>query len=313
MEPALESVFAEYLAHLPVFVRRIDGEIIYWTNGASELYGFEPSEALGRSAHELLKTVFPRPLDEINASLRDEGRWGGLLRHVRKDRAEIWTESRWWLRQATPDGRGLVVEANTDVSERENLARELDHRVKNTLAVVSALARMTLGNGDPDAVQLFQERLIALTAAHDLLVRRHWGVTDLREVLDQALRPFLHDGRITFDGPSVPVPASSVVAYSLVFHELGTNALKHGALSSNGGRIHLSWRTSGASGENLHLVWRESGGQTPAAEPAAGFGTKLLQRIVAAELGGPVVMRFEPSGLVCEIDGRAMRGPRSGE
>ncbi|SDA35863.1 HWE histidine kinase domain-containing protein [Sphingomonas sp. NFR15] len=178
----METALAEDLSHAPVFVRRPGGEIVYWTQGARELYGYTPKQAIGHSSHDLLRTEFPRSLHEIDTELERNGSWDGLLRHCRQDGRHIWTESRWRRRRDT-EGRGLfVVETNTDVSDREHLSRELDHRVKNLLAVVQGLAHLTLRTDEPDKVDRFEARLAALASANDILLRLHWSGASLKEV-----------------------------------------------------------------------------------------------------------------------------------
>jgi PAS domain S-box-containing protein len=145
---------ADYLEQAPVFVRTLDGEITYWPEGAQKMYGYTAQDALGHRSHELLRTVFPARLTEIDAALKTYGEWQGLLRHR--------TESVWRLRKDAA-GRAIVVEANTDVTQRELLTRELDHRLKDTLAVVQSIARLTFAEADRSHVERFEERLIALS------------------------------------------------------------------------------------------------------------------------------------------------------
>ena len=303
----MERALAEHLVHVPAFVRRMDGEIVYWTLGAQELYGFTEDEAIGRNSHELLATVFPRPLPEIEAELQRTSAWQGLLRHTRTDGASLWTESTWRLRGS--DGHRLVVEVNTDVTGRELIARELNHRVRNNLAVIQGIARLSFRNSSQADVRRFEARLTALSKAHDLLMRGHWTDAELREVASAAIEPFGVADRVTLTGPSVLLRPNSVVAYALAFHELTTNALKHGALSTGAGRVELAWEVYGERGERVHLVWTERGGPPVKAPERVGFGSELIQRAVASELGTPVQLRFEPEGLVCEFDGPTQKTP----
>lgn len=306
----METALAEYLSHAPVFIRRLCGEIVYWTRGAEELYGFTAEQAMGRSSHELLQTDFPRPLAEMNSELNRKGWWEGLLSHRRSDGRRLWTESRWRLRRDAEGHALFVVETNTDVTEREHLTRELNHRVKNLLSVVQGLAHLTLRSEEPDRVERFEARLIALASANDLLIQHHWSGAGLKEVIRQALEPFGDAWRIELDGEDVELEPRSVVAYRLAFHELATNALKYGALSVPEGRVRVSWSLLGEQQDKVYLVWRESGAPLPAAGPGReGAGTDLLFRVVSAELGVQVQVRFEPGGLVCEFDGPTQKSP----
>jgi len=306
----METAFAEYLSHAPVFIRRFTGEIVYWTQGAEELYGFTPDEAIGRSSHSLLQTKFPAPLAEIDAELERESCWEGLLGHTRADGLRIWTQSRWRLRRGGEGRTRFVVETNTDVSDRENLARELDHRVKNMLAVVQGLAHLSFSSGEPERLEQFGKRLAALASANDLLLRDHWRGAGLKEVILRALEPFGARERVSLDGEDVALEPRSVVAYRLAFHELPTNALKHGAFSAPAGKVDISWALLGEHHEQVHLFWRESGGPPPSRQPdSSGGGMELLKRVVSAELGVPITIRLEPGGLVCEFDGPIQKQP----
>jgi two-component sensor histidine kinase len=209
-----------------------------------------------------------------------------------------------------------VVEQNTDVSDRvraeqhrQLLARELDHRVKNTLAVVQGLARLTFGRSEQEKLRVFDERLRALSEAHNALLRESWTHADLRELVEDVLGALNVEGRVSLDGPPAILAPTSAMAYALAFHELATNAIKHGALSTPQGRVALSWDVYGDTADKLRVVWREIGGPLVAPPSQEGFGTRLIRRAVAAELGTPVDLRFEPTGLVCEFDGALQKSP----
>jgi two-component system CheB/CheR fusion protein len=311
----LEKALAEYLSHAPVFIRTLDGVIVHWTGGAQELYGFAAAEAEGHCAHSLLRTEFPEPLQRINQRLQDNGEWRGRLRHTTRDGREIWTVSNWRLRAAKPQDRPLVVEINTDITDRvaierqrELLVEELNHRVKNTLAIVQAIARLSFADADKACVRRFEQRLVALAQAHSLLVREQWEYAELKDVVAGVAGSLNVRERICAEGPDVQLRPTSAVSYTLAIHELCTNAIKHGALSSPDGRVEIAWELLDSG--KIHLLWREIGG--PQVRPPAhrGFGSALIERALAGELGSPVQMRFEPTGLVCEFDGRVQKTPR---
>jgi two-component system CheB/CheR fusion protein len=309
LEALLEQAIAEHLSHVPVFVRGIDGTIIYWSNGAEQLYGYSWDEAIGAVSHTLLKTVFPCPLEEIEASLSERDCWAGLLQHTRADGADIWVQANWRLRR-TP-GSHVVVETCTDVTEREVLSRELAHRVKNMLSIVQSLARFSFAGGDPDKSARFEARLNALSQANDLLLAHQWEGANLRELLDRLIARFGLEDRFTLDGPDAGLRASAVIAYSLAFHELMTNAIKHGALSAADGRVDVVWRLLEEETRSIHLMWCERGGPPVSPPESRGFGLRLIERSVAAELGTPVKLHFEPDGLVCQFDGPLQKQPWS--
>jgi PAS domain S-box-containing protein len=303
----VDRALADYLRHAPVFVRSLDGRIIHWTDGARELFGYSREEAIGGVCHDLLKTTFPAPLEEICSVLTKTGYWQGVVCHTCKSGHTIWTESQCRLCDG-PRGRA-VVEVSTNVSHREILSRELAHRVKNTLAIVQGLARFSFADADKDRVRRFEERLKALSEANDLLVRHHWISAGLEELLASIVRRFQVEGQVERGGPPVTLTPSSVIAYGLAFHELTTNALKYGALSVPEGKVEVRWTVSGDSDERLHLTWREHDG--PPVEPPSrlGFGSRLIERAVAHELGAPIRLRFDRDGVVCEFEGPTHRRP----
>lgn len=306
----MERALAEYLSHAPVFVRTLQGEITYWSQGARELYGYSWDEAVGRISHELLRTEFPYPLDEINAQLARTGRWQGLVMHTPRHGVPIWTESQWRLRGG--EHGEAVVEMNTDVTHREILSRELAHRVKNTLTIVQGLARFSLDACDKSQMRRFEERLQALSEANDLLIRQNWVSAGLRSLFEAAVHRFHAEDRVRLDGPDVRLNPNSVIAYGLAVHELLTNALKYGALSTPEGRVEVVWSVRDGSQDRIHLVWRERGGPPAAAPERTGFGLRLIERAVSNELDAPVSFRFEPEGLVCEFDGPVQKAAKFG-
>lgn len=182
--------------------------------------------------------------------------------------------------------------------QQKLLLGELNHRVKNTLAAVQSVASQTLRDaGDIcEARELFMERLMALSATHNLLVKSAWESASLHELIDITLSPY---GRpYACSGLDLRLDPNFAISFGMALHELTMNALKHGAWKE-AGRVDISVEAHDA--EAL-VIWRESGGGPPVAPPTRqGFGTRLLQRGVAGELGGAVTLDFAPEGLVCTI------------
>jgi PAS domain S-box-containing protein len=218
-------------------------------------------------------------------------------------------DGRWLLLSAYPADEGLSVfwldvTGRKEAEERQALLlRELNHRVKNTLAVVLAMARRTR-QGTPSVAEFlaaFEGRLRALATAHELLSESGWQATSLVVLARAALAP--HDGpgggqiriEIGHDLPLKPAAAQDLV---LVLHELATNAAKHGALSVPGGTVVLEGQV--ADGE-LRLVWRETGGPAATSLSAPGFSTTLLQQAVVHQYGGRAAFDWQPDGLVCML------------
>ncbi len=184
------------------------------------------------------------------------------------------------------------------------LVAELSHRVKNTLATVAAIARLTLRQS-PDLKTFdlaFSRRLEALSRAHSLIFEANWGETELRAVVEQALNPFRRQGEpsIRIEGEDLKLAPKAALALTLMLHELATNAAKYGALSDVGGQVDVRWSVQ--PGEHaIHLNWSEQGGPTVIPPTRKGFGHTLIERSVRYELDGSARLSFPASGMQAEI------------
>jgi two-component sensor histidine kinase len=188
------------------------------------------------------------------------------------------------------------------------LLDELNHRVKNTLAVVQAVALQTLRHsGTPAEVQsALMARLTALARSHDLLRQGEWEGASLPEIVGQSLAPYaaaVGEGRVVMTGPPVRLPSSAVLTANLAFHELATNAAKHGSLSVPEGRVEVGWAIDGRQGEAsaVEIVWRECGGPPVRPPERRGFGSRLIESGLAREFGAEVQLDFAPEGVECHI------------
>ncbi|GEO18614.1 sensor histidine kinase [Microvirga aerophila] len=199
-----------------------------------------------------------------------------------------------------------------DITERQQADRrqkllidELNHRVKNTLATVQSLAWQAARPGVPPQVaqERFQERLLALSRTHNLLNETHWEGASLRTILETELGPYTTpSSRIRIDGPEIDLPARVAVVLGMAFHELTTNAVKYGALSSPSGRVTVEWTVDEHGDEaNLAIDWCELGGPTLEVRPNPGFGSRLLRQTITRELAGQLDLRFEREGVCCAI------------
>jgi PAS domain S-box-containing protein len=219
------------------------------------------------------------------------------------------------LCNAAGELQGAVCAA-ADVTERHRyeehlrtLLNELNHRVRNTLAIVQSIASLTLKDTDPAARTAFEERLLTLSAAHSLLTDEHWHGADLDAVVRASLRTARE--RIRIEGAELRLQPKSAVTLSMALHELGTNALKYGALSVERGSVTVRWSTADG---RFCLRWEESGGP-PVTPPARrGFGSRLIERGLASELRGEARIEWRREGVVCTIDApldaiRAEDGP----
>jgi two-component sensor histidine kinase len=180
---------------------------------------------------------------------------------------------------------------------------ELNHRVKNTLALVQSLATQT-GHSTSSVEEFetaFTTRLHALAAAHDLLTDTNWRGTTLHHIINTAVAPFTaREGRtahIDVAGPAVWLNSNTAITLALAFHELVTNAAKYGALSIETGRVTISWvATPGGNPTEVDLKWRENGGPPVKPPSRSGFGTMLLERVLAFESEGKAELSFPKSG-----------------
>ncbi|HKK29055.1 MAG TPA: PAS domain-containing protein [Alphaproteobacteria bacterium] len=212
-----------------------------------------------------------------------------------------------------------------DVTERKQaeehqrmLMAELDHRVKNVLAVVQSVANQSLRNSGGHAPEQLIGRLAALAQAHTLLADNRWHGASLVHLVTQAISPYRGGDlgeRISISGPDLQVSPKPAQTLAMAFHELATNAAKYGALSGSAGRVDIEWRLRRDEGNSLlHLVWRETGGPVIMAAPEKqGFGSMLIQRSLSYELEGKADLDYRPSGLVASFElplARLMRAKR---
>ena len=198
--------------------------------------------------------------------------------------------------------------AAADVTERHRyeehlklLLNELNHRVKNTLAIVQSIATLTLKDTDARARTDFEQRLLTLSAVHSLLTDGNWDGVQLDALVRASLRTHLAESRprIAFTGEDFRLRPKSAVALSIALHELGTNAMKYGALSVERGSVAVSWTVTS---DRFHLTWEESGGPAVTLPSRTGFGSRMIERGLAAELQGNARIDYRPAGVVCTID-----------
>lgn len=210
--------------------------------------------------------------------------------------------ARLLTRQALED-RASLTWLEEQNSIRNSLTRELNHRVKNTLANVLSIIALTRRRSkslDSFADSL-DGRIRALSATHDLLTQSDWGTTPIRDLISAELAPYVKgkDTVLLIDGPEAEVAPSDALSLGLAIHELATNAAKYGALSQRGGQVSVTWSLPN---EGLaKLEWQESGGPQVPSERTQGFGVNLIEKIVAHELSNPVDLVFDPAGVRCTL------------
>jgi PAS domain S-box-containing protein len=200
-----------------------------------------------------------------------------------------------------------------EAEERQRLVlRELNHRVKNNLAVVQAIVSQTLRTSPKptEAFERIQGRLMALSRTHDFLNMSDISIVPLGRLIENALEPYQSPvpGRIEANGPPVRLGSDEALLLGLVFHELATNAAKYGALSSDTGRLTVNWRLADDDSDTVLVDWIEDGGPPPPNHRRVGFGTRLIEGSIKGRLGGSVTYRYLHSGLRCDLSFRLPTG-----
>jgi PAS domain S-box-containing protein len=291
-----------------------DGRITMVNAHAERLFGYSRGEMVGQSIERLVPERFRRshPAFRSDYAGKPTARAMGAGRDLfalRKDGAEIAVEI--GLSPIVTSKGLMTLAAVIDISarkqeeaHRELLLAELNHRVKNTLAVVQSIANQTFKERlvSSEAKRAFEGRLVALSAAHDLLTQSDWQSAALTELVAGTLQA--HGGsasRVTLSGSPILLSPRQALALGLALHELFTNAVKYGALSNDSGRVEVAWERTHGADPRFSLVWCETGGP-PVAEPKRrGFGSLLLDRMLAKDLDATVVTSFRPEGLVARI------------
>ncbi|HKR91409.1 CHASE domain-containing protein [Novosphingobium sp.] len=214
----------------------------------------------------------------------------------------VMTIGRLITRRSAEDRRVLEW-LTSQASIRDSLTRELNHRVKNTLANVLSIAALTRRRSRDidDFTESLTARIRALSATHDLLSQTDWGNAAIGDIVHSELAPYMdgHENRVDMSGPDIKLAPNDAMSLGLAIHELATNAAKYGGLSTVEGRIHIDWTL--LSPDSAEISWREEGGP-PVVEPAKrGFGRDLIEKIVAHELRSEVYLTFNPGGVECRL------------
>lgn len=288
-----------------------DWRLVVFNPAAEQYFGFSAAEVLGRN----LWDVFPQGR---------EGRYGDLCRKAK----EAGVRSTLVMPSALRPGRSVEITfapwddgvciAITDITDRREkeaqvgqLMREVNHRSKNLLAVVQAVARQTAAKSPRDFVSSFEQRLLALAKAQDLLIQGEWRHVMLDDLVRAELGAFaaLIGRRIILSGSEIAVTPAAAQALGMAFHELATNAAKYGALSNDVGAVTITWRLEMAKDgvRQVHIEWREVGGPTVTAPASKGFGSTVIGPMVRSGLGAEVDVDFDPAGVTWRMTGEASR------
>lgn len=300
--------------------------IVFANDAFLELTGYGREEVLGQNFNFLMvHDDDAGALARVEAEFEGAPQAGTEILYRRKDGSTFWAAL---FICPVRDTEGEIVQyfaSFVDLTRHKDaeahlrmLIDELNHRVKNTLATVQSIVWQAMRTV-PDREGLrgvIEPRLFALSRSHDLLTRENWEGAGLRDVLTEALGPFLaEDGpedRIAVTGEDIRLAPKAALALGIAFNELATNAVKYGALSTATGRIDVDWtHEPGSGGNRLLLHWRETGGPPVTPPEQKGFGTRVLEQGLAGELGGTVEFDYRPGGVVCTMNINAPE-PRNG-
>lgn len=292
-----------------------DGSFIEVNDAFSALSGYDAKELRSINSLDLTHSDDRAAMSALLAGLIDGSRTDFVIekRYCRKDGSIIWVQNSVSLTHDEA-GRPLhLVKLIQNITERKVaekrqrlLIDEINHRVKNTLATVQSFASQTLRNATTVAEgrAAFEARLIALSKSHDILTRQHWEGADLIDVVHGAITPYrgrCEQDRFRIEGEPLRLRPKAVLALSLAFHELATNAVKYGALSNDTGSVAISWRVVQETGQ-FELRWQETGGPSVQPPDRRGFGSRLVERGLAQDIAGDVRLSFNEGGVVCSID-----------
>ena len=287
-------------------------------SGASAaIFGLPPS-ITEITSDDWRSRVHPDDLPRLDAERRHafkkrQPELVGEFRSVRPSGEMRWIEAR---AITSYDGGGRpcrMVGVYIDITERRLaeghkslLIAELDHRVKNTLACVAALAHSTRDTAKSmdDFVRVLDGRIQSLANTHSLLSRNRWQGVSIAELVREELAPCMKDGNTLIDGPDTILAAEATQPVSMVLHELATNAAKYGALSNSHGRVSVFWRkhSNGDARSKLVLEWIEAGGPPVIVPNHTGYGTSVIRELIPYELGGTVDYELAGEGVWCRVE-----------
>lgn len=298
-------------APAPVWMTSVEGGITFANEAFAEFAGVDAEALLGDA---WIRMIHPDDIAEVGARrAAARGAADGPLAYGFEARFLCGDDLyRWMVANARPqiDARGQfqgyigmamdMTETKTAEARQRLLINELNHRVKNTLASIQSIVRQTL-RPEETPVQVRERligRLLAMSAAHDVLTRERWEGAALDDIVRQGVAPFVDDrepGRVVISGPNLRAGASTALSLALAMHELATNAAKYGALSTPAGKVTITWEQTDEA--RAILTWTERDGPPVSAPERKGFGTRLLERGLAGDLGGRPKLTFAAQGV----------------
>ena len=291
-----------------------DTEIMQISDGYAAIHGFpEGTTEIARS--ECLAGVHPDDIGRVeqfrSEAFRDRQREYNVEYRIIRPGGELrWVETRCFLSFSGGGHPRRVVGVSIDITERKRveeqqrtLLAELDHRVKNALATVSAVVSHT-GQGSrsvADFVAALDGRIRSMATTHDLLSTRRWHGVSLTELVRRELAPYATRNNTEINGPGILLKPEAGQAMAMVLHELATNAAKYGALSTKNGRVSIRWHLNGHPQSHLVFEWQEIGGPPVVALGKPSYGTSTIRDLIPHEFGGTVDLVLAPEGVRCRL------------
>jgi PAS domain S-box-containing protein len=290
--------------------KNLDGIITSWNRGAERLFGYSADEVIGKP----ITILIPQDRLDEETDILARLRMGKRVEHfetVRRRKDGSLADMSLTI-SPVRNNDGRIIGASKiarDITDRKaaerlhsTLLREMKHRLKNNLSTVLAIARQSFsGHGsESEDFRKFEARLLALSNGHDLITREKWDSAELKDVVAQILT--MHGRqRFEIDGPDLRLSPKSALALTLALHELATNAAKYGALSVPTGKVVIQWSIRHGESPQLTFRWQERNGPRVSPPSRRGFGSQLIERVLAYELKGQVRIDHDPAGTICEI------------
>jgi len=317
-ERNIQLALAGKAALVGSFAYDTDTEIMQISEGYAAIHGF-PEGTVEKARSECLADVHSDDIGQV-AQLRSEAfrdrrcEYSVEYRIIRAGGGEVrWVETRCFISYGCEGRPHRVVGVSIDITERKRveeqqrkLVAELDHRVKNVLATVQAVATHTMDatSSIEHFVAALDGRLRSMGSTHEILSHRRWLGVPLAELVQRELAPYATGSNAEIGGPEVMLSAEAGQTMGMVLHELVTNAAKYGALSIPSGRVSIRWRLppSGSASGRLVFTWRETGGPLVQSQSKPSYGMHIVRELVPYELGGTVDYALSPKGAQCQMD-----------
>jgi PAS domain S-box-containing protein len=279
-----------------------------WDEGQYLIFGVD-AKTFDVTSENIKKLLHPDDVPLLRKAIghfeRGAGSYEAEFRILRPDGEERWC---FVSAAASTDKGGRVVRVSgltIDITERKRaeerqnlLAREVDHRAKNALALAQSIVRLTRAGTLKDYIQAVEGRISALARVHTILSLSNWQGAEIGQLMDEEISPYATDAQIQLYGPELRLEPATAQTLALAIHELITNSVKYGALSSRSGRLTIQWEVRA---EVLQMVWEERDGPKVAQPASRGFGTRSVIASIESQLGGRAEFDWKAEGLVCRL------------